>query len=43
MEVEIDVLGLQFFDEVQQVFEQAAQAIDRPRRDHVELFAGDAP
>jgi hypothetical protein len=38
---QIDALGMELAEEVQQVDQRAAQAIDRPGRDHVDVAAGD--
>jgi hypothetical protein len=37
---QVDALGVEFTEEVQQVDQGAAQAIDRPCRDHVDVAAG---
>jgi hypothetical protein len=38
---QVDALGVKFAQEVQQVDQGAAEAIDRPCRDHVDVAAGD--
>jgi hypothetical protein len=37
----VDALGVQFAEEVEQVDQRAAQAVDRPCCDHVDVAAGD--
>ena len=41
MQEEIDALGVEFAEEVQQVDQRAAEAIDGPCRHHVDVAAGD--
>jgi hypothetical protein len=38
---QVDALGVEFAQEVEQVNQRPAQAIDRPGRDHVDVAAGD--
>ena len=40
MQEQVDALGVEFAEEVQQVDQRAAQAIDRPGRDHVDVTTG---
>jgi hypothetical protein len=37
MQEQVDALGVQFAEEVQQVDQRPSQAIDRPGRDHVDV------
>ena len=39
MQEQVDALGVEFAEEVQQIDQGAAQAIDRPGRDHVDVAA----
>jgi hypothetical protein len=39
MQEQVDALGVKFAEEVQQINQGAAQAIDRPDRDHVDVTA----
>ena len=40
MQEQVDALGVQFAEEVEQVDQRPTQAIDRPRRDHIDVAAG---
>jgi hypothetical protein len=40
MQEQVDALGVQFAQEVQQIDQRPAQAIDRPGRDHVDVVPG---
>jgi hypothetical protein len=41
MQEQVDALGVEFTEEVQQVYQGAAEAIDRPGCHHVDVAAGD--
>jgi hypothetical protein len=41
MQEQVDALGMEFTEEVQEVDQRPAQAIDRPCGDHVDVAPGD--
>ena len=41
MQVEVNALGMKLAEQAEQVLERAAEAVDRPCGDHVDLAARD--